>query len=155
MEVLKKAICAIYMSNHTTISDEITRRNAILNGGRWLTAVVLGGVFYPLARFIDFKLPKKPVRIRVDKNLAIGAFHLGKEFILFYDEHGPWAVSRKCTHLGCSVSYNESEKKLVCPCHQSKFSVRGVRLAGPAKKNLKTFAAKKLQGDQKGFIVTV
>ena len=126
-----------------------------MRGGRWLTALVVGAALYPLSRFISFNLPRQPVRILVDKKLAVGGFHIGKDFILFLDEHGPWAVSRKCTHLGCSVSYNENERKLVCPCHQSRFSIKGIRLAGPAKKNLKTYSVEKSPEGHRGFIVVV
>lgn len=142
------------MSDPSTGSPT-TRRGMLFSSGRWLTALVVGATLYPFVRFINFKLPKKPVHIQVNKDLAVGAFHLDKEFILFLDAQGPWAVSRKCTHLGCSVSYSETDQQLVCPCHQSKFSVKGVRLAGPATKNLKRYAVEKLTGDQKGFIVTV
>jgi cytochrome b6-f complex iron-sulfur subunit len=135
--------------------EKIPRRSVIFWGGQWLTALVVGVALYPLSRFISFKLPRKPVRIRVDKNLAVGGFHISKDFILFLDEHGPWAVSRKCTHLGCSVSYNENEKKLICPCHQSSFSIKGTRLAGPAKRNLKTYTVEPLPEDQRGFIVVI
>ena len=143
------------MSDPNTSKDTISRRNFFMSGGRWLTAVVVSAAIYPLSRFINYKIPKKTIRIRVNKDLAVGAFHLGKDFILFLDEQGPWAVSRKCTHLGCSVSYNESKQKLVCPCHQSMFSIQGTRLAGPAKKNLKNYKVERMTGEQKGFIVIV
>nr|MBF0221165.1 Rieske 2Fe-2S domain-containing protein [Desulfobulbaceae bacterium] len=142
------------MSDHTTPA-QTTRRSTLVSGGRWLTALVVGATLYPFIRFINFKLPKKPVHIQVNKDLAVGAFHLDKDFILFVDAQGPWAVSRKCTHLGCSVFYNETSQQLVCPCHQSKFSVKGLRLDGPAVKNLQRYEVKKMTGDQKGFIVTV
>ncbi len=152
---MKRAICVSCMSDHTLSNEKISRRTLFMQGSRWLTVAVIGAALYPLLRFINFKLPKKPIRIRVNKDLAVGGFHLGKNFVLFLDKHGPWAVSRKCTHLGCSVSYNENEQLLVCPCHQSKFSIKGVRLAGPAKKNLKSYTVETLTGDQKGFIVIV
>lgn len=152
---MKRGASESSMSDLTASPRNLSRRFALVRGGWWLTTLVLGGVLYPLARFVNFTLPKQPVHLRVDKTLAVGGFHIDKNFILFLGEKGPWAVSRKCTHLGCSVSYDESQKKLVCPCHHSKFSVMGVRLEGPARKNLKTFAVEPLPKGQKGFIVTV
>jgi Rieske Fe-S protein len=41
----------------------------------------------------------------------------------------------KCPHLGCRIR-GASEGALVCPCHGSRFDARGVRLSGPATKDL-------------------
>lgn len=37
----------------------------------------------------------------------------------------------RCTHLGCAVSWNASEKAFKCPCHGGTFSPEGQVLAGP------------------------
>lgn len=41
-------------------------------------------------------------------------------------------VSAKCTHMGCTVKWNNDEKSWDCPCHGSRFSYRGQVLNGPA-----------------------
>ena len=52
------------------------------------------------------------------------------------------AVSRQCTHQGCTVALPASSGgQLVCPCHGSLFTVQGAVVQGPAQAPLRTFAA--------------
>ncbi len=45
--------------------------------------------------------------------------------------------SSTCTHLGCRVEWNPSEKKFKCPCHGAIFDENGKVLSGPAPSPLK------------------
>ncbi len=45
-------------------------------------------------------------------------------------------VSATCTHLGCTIRWNNDEKSWDCPCHGSRFSYEGKVLNGPAKQDL-------------------
>jgi Rieske Fe-S protein len=46
------------------------------------------------------------------------------------------ARSAICPHLGCAVSYEPSQKNYLCPCHDSRFAITGVKLTGPSERGL-------------------
>ena len=51
------------------------------------------------------------------------------------------AFSSKCTHWGCEVPLPENSV-ITCPCHKSKFDMKGKVVHGPAKKDLTAFPTK-------------
>lgn len=49
------------------------------------------------------------------------------------------AVYQKCPHLGCRVPFCDSSQRFECPCHGSKFNLKGEYLAGPAPRGMDRF----------------
>ncbi len=109
---------------------------------------------YPFFRFIGYSIPRKPRIIEIGNTLPAGGYHLGFDFVLFDSGEDAWALSRKCTHLGCTINFHEKDNILECPCHQSQFSMEGVVVHGPAKKSLPRYKVEKLK-DNGGYIVTI
>ena len=60
----------------------------------------------------------------------------GKFYLARLDDGNFIALSRNCTHLGCSVPWDDKEKKFICPCHGSTFNLRGEALTPPATRPL-------------------
>ncbi|MBA3682872.1 MAG: FAD-dependent oxidoreductase, partial [Bacteroidetes bacterium] len=57
----------------------------------------------------------------------------GKKYGVFCDETNELHfVSADCTHLKCTVRWNNDEKSWDCPCHGSRFTHEGKILNGPA-----------------------
>jgi cytochrome b6-f complex iron-sulfur subunit len=46
------------------------------------------------------------------------------------------ALSRTCTHLGCSVPWDAGKNLFVCPCHGSTFNMTGEVVKSPAPRPL-------------------
>lgn len=49
------------------------------------------------------------------------------------------ALSARCTHLGCAVTFERASGELACPCHGGRFSPDGRVLAGPPPSPLASF----------------
>ena len=61
----------------------------------------------------------------------------GKMLGLYKDQdHQIHAVNPACTHIKCTMAWNAAEKSWDCPCHGSRFSVDGVTLTAPARRDL-------------------
>ncbi|HNO79713.1 MAG TPA: ubiquinol-cytochrome c reductase iron-sulfur subunit [Phycisphaerae bacterium] len=52
------------------------------------------------------------------------------------DAQGIFVLFAKCTHLGCTPDWKETDHKFKCPCHGSGFDMEGVNFEGPAPRPL-------------------
>jgi cytochrome b6-f complex iron-sulfur subunit len=67
---------------------------------------------------------------------SVTAFVRGKFYLARLQDGGFLALSRTCTHLGCSVPWLEKEKQFACPCHGSSFDITGNAIEAPAPRAL-------------------
>lgn len=124
-----------------------TRRN-------WLLGLAVFVLTYPVLRFAGYKVPKKPEYIKINKSIQSAGHLVTNDFILFDRGDKCWALSRKCTHLGCKLNYQEEADYIECPCHQSRFhATTGQVLRGPAKRGL-TFYPVEKRPDEPKYVVT-
>jgi cytochrome b6-f complex iron-sulfur subunit len=63
----------------------------------------------------------------------------GRFYLMRLDDGSFLALWQKCTHLGCSVPYVETESQFHCPCHGSLYDEVGEVLGGPAPRPLDLF----------------
>lgn len=63
----------------------------------------------------------------------------GRFYLCRMDNGGFLALSSKCTHLGCTVPWDDKEKQFACPCHGSSFDITGKVITSPAQRPLDIF----------------
>lgn len=67
---------------------------------------------------------------------SVTAFVRGQFYLARLEDGGFLALSRKCTHLGCTVPWVAEENKFICPCHASAFDIAGNVISSPAPRPL-------------------
>ena len=82
------------------------------------------------AKFVIYSINLK------DLNKEVNEFEK-KKIAIIKSHNKLYAISTICTHLGCTVRWDNKLKIFQCPCHQSAFSKLGKVLRGPAKTDLK------------------
>ena len=132
-----------------TITASPSRRKflGLLWAGLGLAALAEG-----LAAVLAFLKPKPPVTGPDDgatlviagpvasfKPETVTAFPRGRFYLARLSDGGFLAMSRKCTHLGCTVPWMAEEKQFICPCHGSIFDITGAVVESPAPRALDLF----------------
>jgi len=73
----------------------------------------------------------------------VGGFaYKGNIIIIHNAENQYTALSKICTHQGCTVFYDAAHNRLPCPCHGSLFNISGGVINGPAQQSLKEYNVK-------------
>jgi cytochrome b6-f complex iron-sulfur subunit len=70
---------------------------------------------------------------------SVTPFNEGRFYLSRLADGGFLALYRKCTHLGCTVPWEQAENQFICPCHASAFDATGNVLNPPAPRALDLF----------------
>ena len=142
------------MENHalTTAHPKTSRRHFIdlLLGASalgWLASVA-----YPVIRYLK-PLPQSgatgPTRLtreetaKLDEKRFVIVPVSGQRVIVFQSEDQLYAFSAKCTHEGCTITYQPGQSVLWCPCHDGRVDLTGRVLSGPPPQPLAKFIAQR------------
>ena len=64
----------------------------------------------------------------------------GRFYIVRIGDGGFLAIYHRCTHLGCTVPWDSTAQKFICPCHNSQFDQQGTVENPPPPRPLDLFA---------------
>ena len=124
----------------------LSRRLLLALGGAALITLV--------ARLAGFQPPRRKRLLETPAPLPTNGALALADCLLFDRDGQAWAVSRRCTHLGCTINYHEVENLLECPCHQSRFAPNGQLLRGPANRPLRRYTVRKADKPPR-YIITI
>ena len=111
-----------------------TRRRfvGIFTGGFLLTNFLMFlRFFFPRTIFE----PKRIFRIGAPGDFGIGVdtkFQKSQRIWVVRGTDRLFVIFARCTHLGCTPDWKESESKYKCPCHGSGYDPEGINYEGPA-----------------------
>ena len=131
----------------TTLSPNLSRRDflkiawAFLGG---VTVLETAGVFlaYLQPRLAEGEFGSVITAGLVDDFPPNSVTHIpnGRFYIVRIGDGGFLAVYHRCTHLGCTVPWDSTAQKFICPCHNSQFDQQGTVENPPATRPLDLFA---------------
>jgi len=70
---------------------------------------------------------------------SVTADRVNKYYLIRTEDGGFLALSLICSHLGCSVLWDNAKKEFLCPCHSSAFDKLGIVINSPAPRPLDYF----------------
>jgi len=140
-------------ASRTVSRDRRTVVSWLLGGG---VAASLASFFYPVVRFLN---PPPVSEASVNEVSAGKVQDLkpnsgkivkfgNKPALLVRVNDTEWkAFSAVCTHLNCTVQYQEARREIWCACHNGTYDMSGRVTSGPPPKPLEELAVK-IRGDE-------
>lgn len=133
---------------------EMTRRNFLKLGVQTLGALALlemgfAGLSYMQPRSLEGEFGGVVSAGPADSFPpgSVTEFPAGRFFLVRGEDGGFLALYKKCTHLGCAVSWQAQENRFACPCHGSYFDAQGGVENPPAPRALDAFAIRIENGE--------
>jgi cytochrome b6-f complex iron-sulfur subunit len=122
--------------------QSVQPRTDDLKSRRWLawttiTAFLAGNFLMFLRFFFPRTLfePSSQFRIGFPSDFPLGVDERFKQAYRIWVVRQPdklFVIYGKCTHLGCTPNWVETENKFKCPCHGSGYDIEGRNFEGPA-----------------------
>jgi len=144
------------MSESKPSSNTVPRRDFLkltwaFFGG--LATLEAGGVFfaYLQPRLAEGEFGSSITVGLVDDFPAGSVTHVtnGRLYVVRLPDGGFLAVYHRCTHLGCTVPWDQAAQKFICPCHSSQFDMQGTVENPPAARPLDLFPVSIENGEVK------
>jgi cytochrome b6-f complex iron-sulfur subunit len=139
----QKEKISVDQTSETSFESRRTFLNKLWKGlaafaGVEFTVVVFGFLFSGKGNK-NIYTPKQLIEagpINSFANNSVTPFRGGRFYLTRLEDGGFIALSLRCTHLGCSIEWEEEKKRFICPCHSSAFSMNGDVQNPPAPKAL-------------------
>ena len=112
----------------------------------WVTVTGFLGAWF--IAFLRFFLPRtlfEPptvFKIGYASDYALGVDTKWQQKYRIWVDRTPdrvFVIYARCTHLGCTPNWLETEQKYKCPCHGSGYYIDGVNFEGPTPRPLERF----------------
>ncbi len=126
----------------------ITRRTLLQQALKGGALALFGATLYPIARYLwpprrGESSVASAVAATADELAANSAkiFRFGnRPGLLVRTPQGELkAFSAVCTHLSCTVQYDEASSVIWCACHNGKFDLNGQVISGPPPRPLEAY----------------
>ena len=133
----RKNISVETSESRRTFLNKLWKGMAILAGIEF-SAVIFGFLFSGKGEKKSYT-PKQLIEagpVNSFEANSVTVFRGGRFYLARLEDGGFIALSLRCTHLGCSVEWEEDKKRFICPCHSSAFAMNGDVQNPPAPKAL-------------------
>jgi cytochrome b6-f complex iron-sulfur subunit len=100
---------------------------------------LVGAYLFTGERKLETYTPKQLIEAGSPEKFKLNSvtpFRGGRFYLARLEDGGFIALSLRCTHLGCSITWEEDKNRFVCPCHSSSFEITGDVKTPPAPKAL-------------------
>jgi cytochrome b6-f complex iron-sulfur subunit len=131
----------------TTQSPNLSRRDFLKVAWMFLggvAALETAGVFlaYLQPRLVEGEFGSIITAGLVDDFPPNSVTHIpsGRFYVVRIGDGGFIAIYHRCTHLGCTVPWDSTAQKFICPCHNSQFDQQGTVENPPAPRPLDLFS---------------
>lgn len=134
------------MTEHHKSKKKIDRREFLKIAWGISLVGLFGQAGVALARFFKPRIADGAFGSKVFSGQAeefqpgtVSHIQKGRFYISRLEDGGIIALWQRCTHLGCTIPWQENKEQFHCPCHSSVFNQAGEVISGPAPRPMDLF----------------